>query len=179
MPWATLAVIAACLAVLVQTDRQPAFVRNAGYERLEFGPYPNQTFLSNPNVTAPVFNILTPAADGVAQADYLFLGPHGKEVGRQWPTIVNATDLSVMWTGAGDFGEEAFDVRVQSYKGKDYLTFWSGQDSGTGSGMGRVYMVRFFEKRETSILTKAPARRQVQRCIQLDSGECLGPDRLS
>lgn len=125
----------------VQADQSKAFIENAGYENSQFGPYPNQTFMTNSGVTAPVFNIIQPAADGVAQADYLFLGPKGDDVGRAWPTIVNATDLSLVWSGAGNLGANALDVRVQSYKGKDYVTFYSGSESGSGFGGGLYYMV--------------------------------------
>ncbi|KAF2098297.1 hypothetical protein NA57DRAFT_77086 [Rhizodiscina lignyota] len=141
MVWAMLAVVVAASAVIARADQQAPYADNPGYEKGAFGPYPNQTFVSNPNVTAPVFNIITPAANGVANADYLFLGPKGDPVKRQRPTIVNATDLSIMWADTGNITGEPLDVRVQSYNGKDYITFFSGSDGGSGYGGGYYYML--------------------------------------
>jgi hypothetical protein len=62
-----------------------------------------------------------------SRCDYgsLFLTPRGPSVqgAARGPIILDAKG-NLVWMGSGKF-EQAMDLNVQRYKGKDYLTFWN------------------------------------------------------
>lgn len=53
-------------------------------------------------------------------------------------------DGNLVWTDhfSNKFGGQAYDLRVQNYRGEEYLTFWLGDDRVRGHGAGHYYMVR-------------------------------------
>lgn len=53
---------------------------------------------------------------------------------------------SMIWSKHFDnqFGGQAYDLKVQRYKGEDYLTFWLGDDRIRGHGAGEYYMVGLY-----------------------------------
>ncbi|KAJ9640408.1 hypothetical protein H2201_002547 [Coniosporium apollinis] len=138
MTFASTLVTALCAASLVLAD-EPAFIQNAGYQQSAYGQYPVQTFVSNPNVTAPIFNVITTPGEGVSNGSHLFVSPRGTAVSNPSPMIVDAGTLSVVWS-AEEYGT-AFDVKVQQYNGEDYLTFWAGETFRQGYGHGYYYML--------------------------------------
>ncbi|KAH6894196.1 ASST-domain-containing protein [Thelonectria olida] len=59
---------------------------------------------------------------------YTFIEPRGAYVATPGPIMLdNAGNLVWMQTQWG----QAMDLKVQKYKGKDYITFWHGSDNGT------------------------------------------------
>ena len=52
-------------------------------------------------------------------------------------------DGTMIWSEhfPNQYGGQAYDFKVQRYRGEDYLTFWLGDDSVRGHGAGRFYMV--------------------------------------
>ena len=63
--------------------------------------------------------------------------PRGKVVESPGPMITDAQG-ELIWM-EDSFGE-VMDLKVQTYNGEDYLTFWSGIDDKT-HGRGKYYMV--------------------------------------
>lgn len=47
---------------------------------------------------------------------------------------------TLIWTTNQYYGQ-VYNLQVQEYKGKKYLTFWAGNDSVGGHGVGKYYMV--------------------------------------
>lgn len=106
-----------------------------------YGAYPLQKFKTSP-VTAPRANFLTwspECRDGL----YHLLTPKGWSVSDPGPMILDQ-DGTLIWSQhySNQYGGQAYNLQVQSYKGEDYLTFWLGDDTVRGHGAGTWYMVR-------------------------------------
>ncbi|KAF7561256.1 hypothetical protein G7046_g2865 [Stylonectria norvegica] len=66
--------------------------------------------------------------DARCDGGYIFIEPRGHSVETPGPVILdNKGNLVWMQTAWG----QAMDVKVQRYRGKDYITFWHGSDNGT------------------------------------------------
>ncbi|GAB1735798.1 hypothetical protein NU219Hw_g5143t2 [Hortaea werneckii] len=104
------------------------------------GSYPAKKGISS-KLTAPETNILrwSPECD---DGRYHFIAPRGWKVPRPGPMILDA-EGSMVWFQHFDneFGGQAYDLKVQQYKGEDYLTFWLGDDRIRGHGAGEYYML--------------------------------------
>lgn len=68
---------------------------------------------------------------------YTFISPRGHMVPRPGPIIMDAQG-ELVWME--DKYGQAMDFKVQRYKDNEYLTFWTGTDSGT-FGTGSYVMV--------------------------------------
>lgn len=104
-----------------------------------FGYAPNQTFHST-NLTAPVFGVNTWDADKIAthSSPYLFLTPIKNSA---WSLLIfNSTDLSLVWAAPYPAEIQVMNLHPQTYAGKEYLTFWAGEKTGTtGRGSCHLY----------------------------------------
>lgn len=69
---------------------------------------------------------------------YLFLGPRGVYVPRPGPMILD-NEGNLVWTETQRW-PQAMNVQVQEYKGKSYITFWTGDSTGS-VGEGYYLMV--------------------------------------
>lgn len=69
---------------------------------------------------------------------HTFISPRGHMVPHPGPIIMDARG-ELVWME--DRYGQAMDFKVQQYRGHDYLTFWTGEDSGT-FGTGSYVMVR-------------------------------------
>ncbi|KAL3457326.1 ASST-domain-containing protein [Aspergillus heterothallicus] len=70
---------------------------------------------------------------------YTFLSLRGDGLVAHGPTIVDQ-DGELVWTTT--FNDlPTYNLDVNTYKGKDYLTFWAGDDKVDGHGSGSVYML--------------------------------------
>jgi hypothetical protein len=108
------------------------------YERGQWGEYVTQTFVSS-NVTAPKVNFAKAFTDPKCDdGSYLFIAPRGEKANTS-VCILDASG-SLIWT-TSDYAGQAYNLQVQEYKGKDYLTFWAGNNSIGGHGVGKYYMV--------------------------------------
>ena len=70
-------------------------------------------------------------------AGLVLLTPNGPSVPRSGPMIVDSLG-ELVWM-SDDFGAAA-NLKVQSYKGQDYLTLWSGEKAAT-SGKGVYFLL--------------------------------------
>lgn len=127
----------ALVAIPCQADQAP-FYADSKYNDAEYGFYVTQTFKSSPQVTGvPVVNFMEPFTrcdDG----SYLLITPRGK-VAESTPMILDVNG-SLVWAATKNYGQ-VYNLQVQSYKGQEYLTFWAGDDTVGGHGVGTHYML--------------------------------------
>lgn len=127
----------ALVAIQCQADQAP-FYADSKYNDAEYGFYVTQTFKSSPQVTGvPVVNFMEPFTrcdDG----SYLLITPRGK-VAESTPMILDVNG-SLVWAATKKYGQ-VYNLQVQSYKGQEYLTFWAGDDTVGGHGVGTHYML--------------------------------------
>lgn len=100
-----------------------------------YGAYPGETYATFP-LAAPRLSV--PRWNKQCNDDYLtLLTPRGWAVPTPGPVILDARG-NLVWMEER-FGE-VMDMKIQEYKGENYITFWSGIDDGT-HGRGTYYMV--------------------------------------
>ncbi|KAJ9273427.1 hypothetical protein DTO212C5_501 [Paecilomyces variotii] len=107
---------------------------NFWYDTGVLGSYPANSYESF-DLEAPRLNVLQ--WDERCDHGYILLTPRGHAVPAPGPLILDYTG-ELVWT-EGRFGE-VMDMKVQQYKGENYLTFWCGTDDGT-HGRGIYYML--------------------------------------
>lgn len=101
-----------------------------------YGLYPREWYRSF-NLGAPRINFLQ-WSDQCSNG-YTMLTPRGSLVWHPAPTIVDGRG-NLVWTDDG-YGMVT-DMKVQRYRGEDYLTFWSGWNGADHTyGVGVYYMV--------------------------------------
>lgn len=138
----------ACLWLLCSLVWLPAhvladitpFSNSKAYNDGQYGPYPNQTFFSEPNAVAPIANVLTHPQAGLSPSRHLVWSPVGNRIKQSSLRLLDAKDLSLVYQGPV-FKHEVIGGDVQRCNGTDYLTFWSGELQG-GHMVGNHFMVR-------------------------------------
>ncbi|KIW75637.1 hypothetical protein Z517_10379 [Fonsecaea pedrosoi CBS 271.37] len=99
-----------------------------------YGGSPSQTYISN-GLSSPRVSISK--YDPNCDKGYTFLNYNGGSMPNPGPAILDSNS-ELVWKG------QNFDVttnlKVQSYMGQQYLTFWSGKKGGT-MGKGVYYML--------------------------------------
>lgn len=103
------------------------------YDAGLYGAYIGQHYQSF-DLIPPQVNFLTQES---CDPTYTFLSPRGNSVPAAGPLVLDA-EGELIWME--DRWGQAMDLRVQEYKGEDYITFWRGSDSGT-HGTGTYLMV--------------------------------------
>jgi len=100
------------------------------YDLGVYDAHPTENYVSF-NLTSPLFNHLK--WDEQCDDGLILLTPRGSSVKPPGPLIVDASGRLV-WTSA-EFGSVT-NLKVQEYKGQNFLTFWSGkQDTTFGDGI--------------------------------------------
>ncbi|TIA47410.1 hypothetical protein D6C77_10245 [Aureobasidium pullulans] len=117
----------------------PPFLNSEDYQFSRYGPYPRQRFFSDPEVIAPVPNIIVPPQQGISPEKLVSWAPHGDQVPIHGPQLLDAETLSVVYQ-APAFDEDNFGISVQSCNGSDYLVWWSGTNID-GRAAGHFYML--------------------------------------
>jgi len=121
-------------------DVEP-FINDARFDAGDYGTYPTKTYHSSKNVS-PRMNMLS-MNEQCRDGAYTMLTPRGGQVPKgvaAGPIILDdAGDL--IWTQIGWGSGNTYGLTVQEFKGKDYLTFWAGDDTVRGHGEGVSYMV--------------------------------------
>lgn len=118
----------------------PVNVQNSyWYDWGWYGAYPRTSYESF-GAQSPLVNIVK--KDDRCDDGLIFFEPRGAYVETPGP-VVTDTDGNLIWTETR-WGQ-AMDLKVQRYKGKDYITFWVGTDrGGFAGGQGSYIMVRSF-----------------------------------
>lgn len=102
-----------------------------------YGAYPRTSYDSF-GAQSPLVNIVR--QDERCDDGLIFFEPRGQYVETPGPVITD-NDGNLVWTETR-WGQ-AMDLKVQRYKGKDYITFWRGTDrGGFAGGEGSYIMVR-------------------------------------
>lgn len=89
-----------------------------------YGAYPRLSYESF-SWASPWVNLVKSSSK--CEDGYTFIEPRGDSVPHAGPIILD-NDGNLVWMEA-KYGQ-AMDVKVQTYKGNDYITFWHGGDSG-------------------------------------------------
>lgn len=96
--------------------------------------YPHHSYQTSDIISPSVRNLQW---DSRCDQGYVLLTPRGTSVPKKGLVMLDAHG-ELVWTNHS-YGE-VMGLRVQKYRGEDYLTFWSGVDDGT-LGRGSYYMV--------------------------------------
>jgi len=123
-----------CLLSVSFGDLAP-YNQSTLYDYGLFGAYPHQKFVTV-DYEAPRVNIKQ-WRDQCDDGKHVLLTPRGRFVPNPSPMLLDSKG-SMVWSGK-EFGMVS-DLKVQMYRGEDYLTFWTGRDDGT-HGYGVYYMV--------------------------------------
>ncbi|RDW87864.1 hypothetical protein BP5796_03558 [Coleophoma crateriformis] len=120
-------------AILADVD---AYVKDDAFDRGWYGVYPVRTYVST-NVTSPRPNILRASTECDGSL-YAMISPRGLAVDEPSAMILDASGYLV-WRQGGF--NQVYNLMVQEYRGKPYLTFWGGDDAVRGHGSGFYYML--------------------------------------
>ncbi|KAK0253134.1 hypothetical protein LTS09_011805 [Friedmanniomyces endolithicus] len=115
---------------------EEALYRSEEYNAVQQGEYVEQHFIST-NVTAPRINFMRPY-DICDDGSYLFIAPRGEKT--QSSVCILDASGSLVWT-SNDYHGQAYNLQVQEYHGESYLTFWAGDNSVGGHGVGQYFML--------------------------------------
>lgn len=119
-------------------DDGALYIDDPKSETSEYGAYPVQRFHSS-RVIAPQLNLLS-THSSCDDGSYTMFNPRGNAVPEEarGPMILDSQGNAV-WMVTGY--EQTYNLMAQKYKGKQYLTFWSGNDAIGGHGNGVYIMV--------------------------------------
>ena len=117
------------------------------YELGFYGGSPSQTYVSN-GLSSP--RISTRKYDDACDRGYTFLSFNGDSIQTKGPAILNA-DNELIWK-AEQFGAST-NVKLQNYKGEQFLTFWAGHKSGS-KGRGVYYLVSLHKSWNANLVNK-------------------------
>lgn len=130
--------LALTLSILPSFTR--AYTQDAAYDAGSYGHTPTRTYIST-DITSPQLNILKhdPACeDGL----YTFFTPRGNSgYANPGAAILDDKGELVWYVGGYD---QIYNLMAQEWNGKQYLTFWAGNDAVGGHGAGFYYMVCTF-----------------------------------
>ncbi|OCT54898.1 Arylsulfotransferase [Cladophialophora carrionii] len=100
------------------------------YELGLYGGSPSQTYISN-GLSSP--RISTRKSDPQCDKAYTFLNFNGASMARSGPAILDP-DNELVWKLETE--GTTTNLKVQTYKGEQYVTYWTGMKGGTmGSGV--------------------------------------------
>jgi hypothetical protein len=100
------------------------------------GPQQARAFRTRPDLRPPVIKVNT--SSPAATPGCVFVSPKKEPGGRapsqDAPLILDASGEPVWFHPLDDPAEDAFDFKVQEYRGEMVLTWWQGHHSGYGQG---------------------------------------------
>ncbi|KAF2226269.1 ASST-domain-containing protein [Elsinoe ampelina] len=117
----------------------PPFNNSAEYMAGRWGNYTRQHFLSQPDVVAPVANILVQPTDQVSPSKYIMFAPAGRYGPPTHPMMLDTHTLSPVWYGP-QINPETLHASIQSCNGTEYIAFWSGFGAGNWK-QGSYYLL--------------------------------------
>lgn len=121
--------------------RQPPPQYSFELDNGSLGNYPIRTYATAENITSPQTNFVT-WTDQCDDGRLYMITPRGHSLSNPGPMILDPHG-ELVWANHFDnqFGGQAYDLKVQTYQGDDYLTFWLGDDAVRGHGAGFYHMV--------------------------------------
>lgn len=99
-----------------------------------YGGSPSQSYVSN-DLTSP--RLSTVKSDSACDPGYVFLNYNGGSMAAPGPAILTANN-ELVWKAENY--HVTTNLKVQTYKKRQYLTFWTGEKGGT-MGRGVYHMV--------------------------------------
>jgi outer membrane protein assembly factor BamB len=129
------------------------------------------TYVSEPDLVAPVIDVSTYDVDGAAESkpdDLIFLAPKdGKSM--TGPLIVDAAGQPV-WIGPD---VRAYDLRVQEYEGEPVLTYWRGVSPHPTYGTGEFVIVDQSYEEIATVTTHGIMKADYHELTLTDDGTAL------
>ncbi|KAI4734565.1 hypothetical protein E4T50_14909 [Aureobasidium sp. EXF-12298] len=127
------------VALAVAKDVGPNYLSltdDANAWETQYGSYPFKTYRSS-NITSPA---VRKAVDSPLCYDdnYIFLSPRGFRVPNPAVTILD-NHGHLIWSHL--VKGQAYNLKVQEYKGEKVLTYWVGDDAVGGHGEGYFYVL--------------------------------------
>jgi hypothetical protein len=107
---------------------------------LNYGYYPYRSYQTT-DLISPQFRNMVDSPQ-CHDDRYTFFTPRGFSISAPGPMIVDSHG-ELIWAKSTE--GQAYDFKVQEYKGEQYLTYWQGDDKVRGHGAGDYYMVYFVE----------------------------------
>jgi len=99
-----------------------------------------QTFHSRPDLVPPVVHVTVPATDPTLGD--VFIAPNSGP-GQAGPMIVNPAG-TLVWFHPINYPSRAFDFNLQTYQGKQVLTWWQGRTIELhGQGVDEIYSTNY------------------------------------
>jgi hypothetical protein len=105
---------------------------------LNYGYYPYRSYQTT-DLISPQFRNMVDSPQ-CHDNRYTFFTPRGFSISAPGPMIVDSHG-ELVWAKSTE--GQAYDFKVQEYKGEQYLTYWQGDDKVRGHGAGDYYMVCF------------------------------------
>lgn len=122
-----------CIPLLVYGyPRSDKFLLDTGI----FGAYPEKQYTST-DLTSPQANVVQ--SDDSCANGLVLLSVGGQSVPGSGPMILDMAG-NLVWSAPGQYGEDSANVKIQRFRGQDYLTFWAGEKLQE-SGLGSYYML--------------------------------------
>lgn len=103
---------------------------------LDYGYYPFRSYQTT-ELTSPAFRKLVDSPQ-CYDGQYTFFTPRGGAIAAPGPMIVD-NQGELVWTKSSV--DQAYDLVMHEIDGKQYLTYWMGDDRVRGHGQGDYYMV--------------------------------------
>lgn len=107
------------------------------YDRGLLGKTPAEHYKSYPHSSSRLLQRVW--SEACRSDEYYFFAPRGAHLPNAGPTIVDSEGHFVWFSGSFP---NTYNFRAQTYKGEQYLTWWSGNDHLGGHGEGWYFMVR-------------------------------------
>ncbi|KAG9576361.1 hypothetical protein KCU97_g13768, partial [Aureobasidium melanogenum] len=116
---------------------------------LNYGYYPYRSYQTT-DLISPEIRTLVDSPE-CHDGRHVFFTPRGFSIAAPGPMIVDSRG-ELIWAKSTE--GQAYDLKVQEYKGDQYLTYWQGDDRVRGHGAGDYYMLNtgYQEVRKISAL---------------------------
>ncbi|KAI1335625.1 Arylsulfotransferase-domain-containing protein [Xylariaceae sp. FL0016] len=153
----------------------------AGYQAGRYGFTPHQTYATTDSVS-PLWQVTTWNNEATLSKGY-FASSYPKEWIHQddspaglgsgyGPALWSAEDLSLVYIH--QIYDLVYNTDVQTYKGKDFLTFWAGKYLVPGRGSGRCYMLNHqYDVAYTVNAINIPEGADLHECLVTADGTML------
>ncbi|GAM87588.1 hypothetical protein ANO11243_056150 [Dothideomycetidae sp. 11243] len=127
-----------CVVELARADIAP-FKHDRAASKKGYGQYTRQTYLSDPGVIGPVAHVTVGPHQGLSPSRYVGWAAFLAEPPTpSRPMLIDAATFSIAWAGP-EIEPNVMTPTVQSCRGDNYLTWWSGDYFRTFK-QGRFYV---------------------------------------
>lgn len=128
---------------------------------LNYGYYPYRSYQTT-ELISPEFRSMVDSPE-CHDDQYTFFAPRGFSIEAPGPMIVDSHG-ELIWAKSTE--GQAYDFKVQEYRGEQYLTYWQGDDRVRGHGAGDFHMVCFVLQAASTQLLITLAQFRLSRSAQ-------------